>query len=519
MTPQNPLLEAHHVSKRYGATVALHQAALTLHAGEVHALLGANGSGKSTLAKIVAGAVAPDSGELRLGGEPVRFRHPFEARARGIAVVYQELSLVPDMSVQDNLWLGHELAGRFGRIDGRAAREHTERRLGLFSDVAGSRFRPDTLAGELSPDERQLVEILKAVSLAPRILVLDEATASLDARQVERLFALVGEWKRGGMGIVIVTHRMEEVFRSADRATVLRSGEVVGEVEVSQTSREALITLISGEASKALREEAQVAHETARGTPVLELRLNQPVGKLKELELRLYEGEILGLGGLHGQGQRELLLGLFGAAPLGRDTLRLQGQPRQFRHPGDAMNAGMAYVPGDRTREGLLTVRSIFENFMLPNWKSHQAGGLLDIPRAKAAALRLAGRLQLKFGALGDDMTSLSGGNAQKVVLGKWLLRGPRILLLDDPTKGIDVGAKAEFYALLGELRAQGLSVLFHSSDDDELLSLCDRVLVMLEGRVVAELAGGSLNRAALVRASLAADAAPGKGVLEEGKA
>ena len=519
MTAQHPLLEARHVSKRYGATVALREAALTLRSGEVHALLGANGSGKSTLAKIMAGAVAPDTGELRLDGHPVHFRHPLEARARGIAVVYQELSLVPDMSVQDNLWLGHEIGGRFGRIDAKTARERTEALLELFKGVAGPRFLPDSLAGELPPDERQLVEIVKAASLKPRILVLDEATASLDARQVERLFTLVREWKSGGLGIIIVTHRMEEIFRIADRATVLRNGAVVGEVKIGETSREALITLISGEASRALQEEAKAAHSEATGTPALELLLNQPTGRLKALELRLYEGEILGLGGLHGQGQRELLLGMFGASPLGAEAMRLGGQPRQFRHPNEAMRAGIAYVPGDRGREGLLMVRSIFENFMLPNWKNYRAGGLLHVSKARAAALSVAQRLKLKFGTLGDDMTSLSGGNAQKVVLGKWLLREPQILLLDDPTKGIDVGAKAEFYALLSELRAQGLSVMFYSSDDDELLSLCDRVLVMLEGGIVAELSGNSLSRSALVRASLgASNTVSGSGVLEGGK-
>ncbi|RIH81296.1 Ribose import ATP-binding protein RbsA [Calidithermus terrae] len=497
------LLQALRVSKRYGATVALQEASFGLRAGEVHALLGANGSGKSTLAKVVAGAVAPDGGEIRLGGQAVRFRSPLEARAAGIAVVYQELSLVEDLSVQDNLWLGHEPPARFGRVDARAARARTEALLGLFEDVAGPRFAPGTPVGELPPDERQLVEILKAVSLEPRVLVLDEATASLDGRQVDRLFRLVGEWKARGWGIVIVTHRMEEIFRVADRATVLRNGQVVGEVRIGETSREELIGLISGEASRALHSaEAGALAPAWRTSPLLRLRVRRG-RKLRELELALYAGEILGLGGLHGQGQSELLLSLFGALP-GQDlSLWLEGQPRRFRHPSDAMQAGLAYVPGDRNREGLLAARSILENFLLPSWKSYHRGPLLDLGQARRAALEVGEKLRLKFGALDDRVTSLSGGNAQKVVLGKWLLRAPRVLLLDDPTKGIDVGAKAEFYQLLAELRAQGMGVVFYSSDDDELLSLCDRVLVLLEGRVAAELSHAELTRDRLIRASL----------------
>jgi ribose transport system ATP-binding protein len=472
--PDPILLEAHHVSKHYGATVALQEAAFRLRKGEVHALLGANGSGKSTLAKIIAGAVAPDTGEIRLGGRAVRFRHPLEARRSGIAVVYQELSLVPDLSVQDNLWLGHEPKGGWGRIDGKTARARTE----------------------------ALLEILKAVSNEPKILILDEATASLDARQVERLFTLVRQWKAQGWGIIIVTHRMEEIFQIADRATVLQGGQVVGEVEIGEASRESLIELISGEASKALQAEARAPHPAHRSSPLLQAKIERS-GKLRGLELSVYPGEILGLGGLHGQGQRELLLSLFGALPLEQGTLFVEGTPRRFNHPREAIRAGLAYVPGDRNREGLLSVRSIFENLMLPSWKNYRQGGFLDLGGARREALRVAEKLKLKYGRLEDGITSLSGGNAQKVVLGKWLLRQPKVLLLDDPTKGVDVGAKAEFYRLLDELRAQGMGVVFYSSDDEELLSLCNRVLVLLEGRIVAELSGAELGRATLVRASL----------------
>ena len=495
------LLEARGVTKRYGATTALLEAAFELRASEVHALLGSNGSGKSTLAKIIAGLVAPDSGDLTWRGSSVKFRNPLEARAQGIAVVYQELSLVPDLSIEANIWLGHELRGAWGRIDASETRARTLKLLGLFKGVTREKFLPETPAGALPPDERQLVEILKALSLEPQLLILDEATASLGARQVERVFELVRDLKSQGLGIVIVTHRMDEIFQIADRATVLRNGQVIGRLEVRETSREELVTMIIGEVASVLEGEAK--HRTNKAA-ILKLESSRS-GKLRDLNIELAAGEIVGLGGLQGQGQSELLLTLFGEMPLEVGTLRLENSTRNFLHPRDAMDAGIAFVPGDRNRQGLLAARNIFENFLLPGWDAFRNGPFIKSERARNAALAMGEKLKLKYGSLEHPITSLSGGNAQKVVLGKWLLRNPRVLLLDDPTKGIDVGAKAEFYRLLGELREAGLVVLFYSSDDDELLNLCDRVLVMLEGKITTELSGPSLNRTNLLRSSLGA--------------
>jgi ribose transport system ATP-binding protein len=498
------LLSATGVTKRYGATVALNGANLELLSGEVHALLGANGSGKSTLSKVIAGAVAPDSGSLAMNGAAVNFRSPMEARRAGVAVVYQELSLVPDMSVQDNIWLGHEPGGV--RVDARAARVKTEELLAKLEGVVSAALTRDALVANLAPSERQLVEFLKALSLEPRLLILDEATASLDAKQVDRLFEIVRGLKASGMGLVIVTHRMAEIERIADRVTVLRNGTVVGASKMGETSRAALVTLIAGAAGSALVEErGALTAPGANAAPRLELNLER-TGKLRDVAITLHAGEILGLGGLQGQGQSELLLTLFGALPVDAGGIKLEGQAVRFAHPSEAMARGVAYVPGDRNREGLLNSRSIFENLMLPAWGGHSGALGLKLEQARSAALRTAERLKLKYGALEDAIGSLSGGNAQKVVIGKWLLCNPRVLLLDDPTKGIDVGAKAEFYHLLGELRAQGMAVVFYSSDEDELLSLCDRVLVMLEGRIAASLSGAALTREALIRSSLGAD-------------
>lgn len=506
-SPREPVLVVRDLGKRYGATVALDGAALELCAGEVHALVGANGSGKSTLTKIVTGLVRPDRGTFTCGGAPVSVRTPAEAARLGIVAVYQELSLVPDLSVGTNVWLGHELPGRFGRVDAGAMRARTAELLALFRGVTGPRFRPETPVCQLSPEEQQLVEILKALSKNPRVLILDEATASLDARQVACVFGLVRRWKAEGMSIVLVTHRMHEIFEVADRATVLRNGQVVGKLALGDASPEALVTLMVGEAARAAASAAHPkvsAAPTGSRVPALEVAVTRG-DRLRGLHFTIAQGEVVGLGGLQGQGQSQLLRLLFGLDGF-EGRISRQGQPVAFRQPRDAMNVGVVLVPGNRNTEGLAGIRPILENVLLSSWERYRWGPLLDQRGARRDAVALTRDLHLKAESLDVPVSSLSGGNAQKVVLAKWLLRSPRVLLLDDPTKGIDVMAKAEFYRLLAELRDRGLGVLFYSSDDDELANLCDRVLVMFEGVIVRELAGAELSQAALVRASLNAE-------------
>jgi ribose transport system ATP-binding protein len=499
-------LSAWGLVKRYGGVTALADGGLDVESGEVLALMGANGSGKSTLGKIVTGAVVPDAGTVILDGEEVRFSSPKDARKKGVAAVYQELSLVPDMTVAENVWLAHEPMA-LGRVKKRERRERTARLLELFSGALDSSVRPDSLVRELSPSERQIVEVLKALSLEPRVMILDEATASLGARQVERLFELVSEWKGRGMALVFVSHRMEEIFRVADKATVLRGGKTVGAADLATTSEEELVALmIEGGVA-----ERRIEHPAGDAVPrVLLSARNLRNDVLDDVGLELREGEILGLGGLQGQGQSDLLLALFGAAPHS-GTMSLAGEEVRLTHPRQAMKKGLAFVPGDRGGEGLLPVRSVLENLLLPSWRRY--GRLLGMGRARQDAEKVAADLSLKMGSLDDPVSTLSGGNAQKVVLGKWLLRDPKVLLLDDPTKGVDVGAKGEFYGLLSDLREKGVAILLHSSDDEELLGLCDRVLVMRDGQVRRELAGSDLNKNTLVSASLGAareDSAPG---------
>jgi ribose transport system ATP-binding protein len=490
-------LSAQHVVKRYGGVVALADGNLDVSSGEVVALLGANGSGKSTLSKIITGVVAPNEGQLYLDDRPVSFITPQDARRLGIAAVYQELSLIPDMTVAENIWLTHEPVS-FGRVNRREMRSRTRDLLGLFAGTYRASLEPDALVKTLSPDERQIVEILKALSFDPRLIILDEATASLDTQQVNRLFELVNEWKTRDMAVVFVSHRMEEIFRIADRATVLRSGRSVGTRIISETSERELVGLmIEGAAQPTAHERPPLASAAQVRLQVEQLN----AGPLKNISFELRDGELLGLGGLHGQGQSELLLALFGAVPITSGTVTLSGERIRFHHPRDAMQKDVAFVPGDRGSEGLLLSRSILENFQLPSWRRY--GTPLSMNRARQDAEQSAKELRLVMSGLDAPVNSLSGGNAQKVVIGKWLLRQPKLLLLDDPTKGVDVGAKGEFYTLLNQLRESGTAILFYSSDDDELLGLCDRVLVFHDGQLNAELIGEGVNRSNLVAASM----------------
>lgn len=496
-------LSAQHLVKRYGGVVALADGSLDVQAGDVLALMGANGSGKSTLSKIVTGVVAPDAGQLLLDGQPVRFASPQVARKHGIAAVYQELSLIPDLTVAENIWLAHEPLNWAGQVRQREVIRRTAALLDLFAGTVRPTLRPDVTAAALPPDERQIVEILKALSLDPRLLILDEATASLDSRQVERLFELVKQWQSQGRAIIFVSHRMEEVFRLAQRATVLRNGQTVGTLALDQSSPQELIQLmIEGGVAQV---QATTRPEQESTAPVRLALSDLRTDGVRGVSFRLHAGELLGLGGLQGQGQADLLLALFGAIPYA-GSITLDGQPIQLRQPRQAMRAGIALVPGDRGREGLLPVRSILDNLQLPSWQRY--GTPLRLERARADALAVARRLKLKMDSLDDPVSSLSGGNAQKVVLGKWLLGTdnlPTVLLLNDPTKGVDVGAKGDFYAMLSELRAAGMAIILYSSDDEELLGLCDRVLVLHDGQLSAELAGPTLTRAELVTASMGA--------------
>jgi len=496
-------LSAQNIVKRYGAVVALADGNLDIHSGEVVALIGANGSGKSTLSKGINGVVVLDGGQLLLDGKPVQFSSPHAARDMGISTVFQELSLIPQMSVEDNIWLGREPLRSGGLVNKKAVREKTEELVALFEKAFKTKIRPEMPVGWLSPDEKQIIEILKAVSADPRILILDEATASLDSRQVQRLFGLVQKWKEEGKAIVFVSHRMEEIFQIGDRYTVLRNGRTVGAGMMKDLNEGELISMMIDKASVLKYSRKTKIEEVKVASQEVYVKVNNMHNDvLQGVSFEVYRGELLGLGGLHGQGQRELLHALFGDIPF-QGSVSIEGKPVHFRHPKDAIKHKIALVPGDRSKEGLLIIRSILENLLLPSWKEYRFP--LRMKKAFQDGGKIGKSLNLVMAGLDEPVSSLSGGNAQKVVVGKWLNRQPQLLLMDDPTKGVDVGTKTDFYILLSKLCDEGKTIILYSSDDEELLGLCDRVLVMHDGMIRTELSGKSLNKHQLLTASLGA--------------
>jgi len=495
------LLSAQNIVKHYGGVVALSDGNLDVRAREVVALIGANGSGKSTMSKVINGVVVLDGGQLLLDGQPIHFPSPQTAKNAGIATVFQELSLIPQMTVAENIWLTREPLNSIGVVDRKAVNTRTGELLALFEGTFKTKLHPDDPVASLPPDEKQIIEILKAISFDPWLVILDEATASLDNRQVQRLFELVKKWKEQGKAIIFVSHRMEEIFRIADKYSVLRNGRTVGAGNIKDINENQLVKLMIEKESVLgfLRGEAK-SEEKIEEEVSLEVE-NLTNDGLQGVSFKIRKGELVGIGGLRGQGQRHLLHSLFGDIPYS-GMVKLFNKEVHFKHPREAMRNGFALVPGDRAKEGLLYIRSILDNLLLPSWRRY--GLPLKVSHAKKEATRVGSSLNLKMAGLDEPVSSLSGGNAQKVVIGKWLMRDPQVLLLDDPTKGVDVGTKAEFYALLTRLSSeQGKMILFYSSDDEELIGLCDRVLVMYDGKIRTELAGNTLTRENLIAASL----------------
>ena len=416
-------LSAQQIHKTYGGVTALAAGNLTVTAGEVVALLGANGSGKSTLTKVITGVVTPDKGQLLLGEQPVSFPSPQAAQEAGIVAVYQELSLIPDMTVAENIWLGHEPV-RGLVINQREVWRRTRALLALFEGVVSATLQPDRLVRSLPPDERQIVEILKALSFAPQLIILDEATASLDARQVERLFTLVADWKAQGKAIVFVSHRMEEIFQVADRAVVLRNGQMAGAVPIASTTAAALVELMVGLATPV--PDALQASAVAKTATHVRLQVDQLVTQhLRGVDLSVKAGELLGIGGLQGQGQTDLLLALFGAVPF-RGQITLDGRAVHFTHPRQAMKHEVAFVPGDRGAEGLLAIRSILENLQLPSWQRY--GLPLRMGQARADAGDDAHRADEDAAAAAEQITARGRGD-----LGTRGRRGVELRLRADP--------------------------------------------------------------------------------------
>ncbi|WP_346618521.1 sugar ABC transporter ATP-binding protein [Blastococcus montanus] len=465
------------VSKSFGAVAALRGARLELRAGEAHALVGENGAGKSTLVKILAGVHAPDGGRVLLDGEPTRLDSPATARAAGIAVIYQEPTLFPDLSVAENIFMGRQPLTSGRRIDRSAMAAQCRE---LF-DRLGVDMDPDRPARGLSIADQQMVEIAKALSFDARVLVMDEPTAALSGVEVERLFAVARALREAGAAVLFISHRFDEVFDLCDRITVMRDGEWVSTAPTSELTVDRVVHAMVG------REVATLfpKQDVEPGEVLLEIRGLTREGVFTDVSFDVRAGEIVALAGLVGAGRSEVVRAVFGVDPYDAGSVRVAGQELRRGSPAAAMAAGVALVPEDRRQQGLVMELSVERNTTLTRRWALSRLGWLSARRERDTAADWTRRMQVKAGRLSDPVSTLSGGNQQKVVLAKWLSTGPKVLIVDEPTRGIDVGTKSEVHRLMSQLAAEGLAVVMVSSELPEVLGMADRVLVMHEGRLV----------------------------------
>lgn len=486
------LLEISGVGKSFPGVRALHDVSFSVGAGEVVAVLGENGAGKSTLMKILAGVQMPDTGSVRLEGAPVQIHSVEEGLSLGIALIHQELNLATNLSIGANLFLGREPVKR-GLIDEREIELRSRKLLGRV----GLDLDPATLVGDLSIGRQQLVEIAKALSTDARILIMDEPTSSLSQGETERLFEVVKDLRQNGVSILYISHRLGEVVELADRVVVLRDGENAGELARAEINHDRMVSLMVG------RDLAQFyAHQPhPPGEVVLSVSgLRTPAHPSHGIDFELRAGEIVGMAGLVGAGRTELLETLFGITPAVGGTVIVEGVPRTLVNPRVAIAAGMALVPEDRKQQGLILEMAVADNISLASISRDQRAGFLNFAAERRITEEMTERMRIKTPSSRQIVRFLSGGNQQKVVLGKWLAMKPRILFLDEPTRGIDIGAKREIYALMEDLAKQGVAILFVSSELEEVIGMSDRALVMHEGRLAGALKREELGEESIMR-------------------
>jgi L-arabinose transport system ATP-binding protein len=496
MSAATPYLVFDAITKTYPGVKALRGVTFGVHEGTVHALMGENGAGKSTLLKALSGAHQPTTGCLRIGGQEHVFHSTSAAMAAGVAVIYQELHLVPEMTVAENIYLGH-LPARGGLINNARLRELATQQLRRL----GEDIDPDTKLAHLPIGQRQMVEIAKALTRGAKIIAFDEPTSSLSAREIDKLFAVINDLRREGCAILYVTHRMEEVFRLCDACTVLRDGAHVKTYEsLKAITPDALVRDMVG------RDIADVYGYRPRphGDPALEVERLFGPGLNAPASFAVARGEILGLFGLVGAGRTELLKLLFGATPATAGSIKIHGTTTPIRRPADAIRAGLVYCTEDRKKEGIVPVLSVQENCNMSARRHHvRLGGIINETWERTNARHQTASLAVKTPSLEQLIKNLSGGNQQKVILGRWLSEDVKVLMLDEPTRGIDVGAKSEIYSLIFKLAAGGVGVLVVSSDLPEVLGLADRLLVTRQGKLAAEFARAEFNPERILASAL----------------
>ncbi len=481
MSEPSPLLRMEHISKAFPGVQALDDVTLEVSAGEIHALVGENGAGKTTLMKILTGALLPDQGTIYLRGQPVRIETPAHAQALGISIIHQELALISALNVGQNIFLGREPQGALpGTVDWSRLYQDATRQLGQL----GLQLDPTTPLTALSIAEQQMVEIAKALSLQADLLVMDEPTSALSERETETLFDVMRSLRAQGVSIIFITHRLEEVFEVADRVTVLRDGRWVATKRIQEVTQEDVVQMMVGRQLTEMYPKA----DTAAGDVILQVKGLSRAGALHDIHFELRRGEILGVAGLVGAGRTELARALFGIDPIDKGEIWIEGQPVVINSPQKAIKLGMGLVPEDRKAQGLFLDMALRFNITVSQLDQLSRLGVLDFNRMNQVAQTYVERLDIRTAGLMQRVRNLSGGNQQKVVIARWLTLHPKILILDEPTRGIDVGAKAEIHALMGQLARDGVGILMISSELPEILGVSDRILVMHEGRITADI-------------------------------
>lgn len=495
MQARASVISVNNVTRRFPGVVALKSVTLEIRAGEVHAVVGQNGAGKSTLVKILSGAIKPTDGQILLRGEPIRLATPVEAAMRGIATMTQEMNLVPTLSVAENVLIGH-LPLRHRRVDWLAMRRIARE---LLTEL-GFELDPDARVEDLSVAQRQGVEIARALSRHASIVIMDEPTSALAAPEIERLLETVVRLRDRGTSIVYVSHKMDEVFRISDRISVFREGECLATLETTKTDRDAIVRLMVGHELRINPE-----HRKKPGperAPILEVEGLSCNGRFHDVSFRLYPGEILGISGLVGSGRTEILRAVFGANPIDEGFVRIAGEQIKSPRPDRMIALGVGLVPEDRRTQGLVLGMSVLDNLSLVELARHGAYGLRHFVAEKAAARGMVDALSIRAPSLATPVATLSGGNQQKVAIAKWLGTSPRILIFDEPTRGIDIATKGDILRIIEDLADRGVGVILISSEQAEILEVSDRILVLREGRIVAEFNRDEANPEVLTQAA-----------------
>jgi len=488
----SPVLSLNRVTKTFPGVTALSEVSLELYAGRVTALVGENGAGKSTVVKILTGIYQPDGGQIETDGSQIRFPTAQDAGSAGVTAIHQETVLFDELSVAENIFLGHAPRGRFGLIDTGAM---IDRASEILEEI-GANLDPRTKLKDLGIANKHLVAIARALSIDARVVIMDEPTAALSQKEIEELYDLIERLKSQGKAILFISHKFDEIFRIADDYTVFRDGALVGQGAIAAVSEAELVKMMVG------RDVSQIFPDRTRnvGDQVLVVKGYEHPTEFAEISFSLHRGEILGFYGLVGAGRSELMQSLFGITKPAAGEVHIDGDAVVIRAPADAVGKGIVYVPEDRGKQGAITALPIFQNVTLPSLGRTSQNGFLRLAEEFKLARDYTERLDLRAASLDTDVGNLSGGNQQKVVIAKWLATQPKVIILDEPTKGIDIGSKAAVHEFMAELAAQGLAVIMVSSEIPEVLGMSDRVIVMREGRIAAELAGEDMTPETLVR-------------------